>query len=172
MKNLLAMFLLVFCFAPIRSGAEIISSSDTHFVLRHEATSAMPADMLWQRLIQPETWWHPDHTYSGRAENLSLKAEAGGAWREDWDGGSVIHGTVMLVQTGEVLRINAPFGPLQQLGAHTIWTITISADGEGSKVVFDEVSNGPSTANMTETAAAVDFVKSEAIRRLTGPEQN
>ena len=62
--------------------------------------------------------------------------------------------------------MEAPFGPLQGLGAYTIWTITITAAEDGSVVLFDEVSSGPPTANMAETAKAVDFVKGEAIRRL------
>ena len=171
MKLLLATAVVAICLLPNDSSAEIVSASDTHFVLRHEATSALSAGGLWQRLIQPATWWHPDHTYSGSAENLSLDVKAGGAWREVWAEGSVIHGTVLLVKNGETLRLNAPFGPLQGLGAYTIWTITISPEGEGSKVVFDEVSNGPPSANMAETAAAVDFVKTEAIRRLTQLQQ-
>ncbi len=167
MKYLVAAVMIVFCFSTNVSNAEIVSSSDSHFVLRHEAQSTLSADELWQRLTQPATWWHPDHTYSGRAENLSLNAEVGGVWREDWDEGAVIHGTITFLRRGEILRMNAPFGPLQALGAYTIWTITISQDGDGSKVVFDEVSNGPPSADMAETAKAVDFVKGEAIIRLT-----
>ena len=116
--------------------AEIVSASDTHFVLRHEASSELTPGDLWQRLTEPAAWWHPDHTYSGHASNLSLDAQAGGLWREDWDGGSVSHGRVLYVDPGRTLRLEAPFGPLQALGAYTIWTITISAGEQGSVVVF------------------------------------
>ncbi len=150
-------------------GAEVVSSSDTHFVLRHEADSTMTAGALWDRLIQPATWWHPDHSYSGKAENLSLNATAGGLWREDWDGGSVSHGRVLYVQEGKTIRLEAPFGPLQELGVYTIWTISISETEGGSSVVFDEVANGPPTANLPAMAKAVDGVKAEAIRRLSTP---
>ena len=150
--------------------AEIISASDTHFVLRHEATDARSAEDLWERLINPASWWHPDHTYSGDAANLSLDPRAGGLWRESWDGGSVAHGEVLLVETGKMLRMNAPFGPLQGVGAYTIWTITITPDGDASRVVFDEVSTAPAGTGMDELAEAVDFVKTEAISRLvSGP---
>lgn len=148
------------------AAAEVVSSSTTHYVLRHEATSARSPEALWERLVAPASWWHPDHTYSGDAANLSLDAKAGGLWLEDWAGGSVAHGEVLLVQRGEVLRMAAPFGPLQGVGAYTVWTITISAADEGSRVVFDEVSTGPATANLAELAGAVDYVKTEAISRL------
>ena len=147
--------------------AEITSSSSTHFVLRHEAKSELAPANLWERLIQPATWWHPDHTYSGDAGNLSLDAQAGGLWREDWDGGSITHGQVLLVETGKKLRLEAPFGPLQELGVYCVWTITITADGDGSLVEFGEIASGPPGANLGEMAKAVDFVKNEAIERLT-----
>ena len=152
---------------PTIANAEITSSSKTHFVLHHEATSTLTAEQLWDRLVKPATWWHSDHTYSGKSENLSLIAEAGGTWREVWEGGSVTHGEVVFVKPGEMLRLIAPFGPLQGLGAYTIWTITITPNEDGSTVKFDEVSNGPPTADMAEIAKAVDFVKGEAISRLT-----
>lgn len=146
--------------------AEIIESSPRHYVLRHEAASSRSPEALWQRLIEPASWWHPDHTYSGDAANLSLDLRAGGLWLEEWAGGSVAHGEVLLVQKGEVLRMAAPFGPLQGAGAYTVWTITITAADGGSVVVFDEISTGPASANLAELAGAVDYVKTEAISRL------
>lgn len=149
---------------------EVVSSSDTHFVLRHEGQSARSVDEMWQRLTEPATWWHPDHTFSGDAKNLSLEPEAGGLWSETWEGGSVAHGRVLTVHAGRVLRMDAPFGPLQELGAYTVWTITITAgEAGGTVVVFDEVSSAPPNTNMGEVAKAVDFVKTEAMSRLIAP---
>jgi len=151
---------------PAASKAEVISMSDTHFALRHESRSSLTPQQIWDRLIQPSAWWHPDHTYSGDSAHLSLDLQAGGLWREDWNGRSVAHGKVLFVDPGKVLRLDAPFGPLQGLGAYTVWTITITPDEDGSVVVFDEVATAPPTAKLTEVAGAVDYVKGEAIRRL------
>lgn len=153
----------------ISAFAEIVSSSSSHYRLKHEATSDLPPDALWSRLIFPSDWWHPDHTYSGDSSNLNLEVTAGGLWREDWDGGSVVHGTVLYVKTGTLLRLDAPFGPLQGMDVTTIWTITIEANGEGSRVVFDEVSNGSPASGLNDIATAVDYVKQEAIQRLVSP---
>ncbi len=169
MKNTVcAAILTAIVVSPAYLRAEIVSASDTHFVLRHEATSTLNAGQLWDRLVQPSSWWHPDHTYSGDSANLSLDANAGGLWREDWEDGSVSHGRVLYVKQGRELRMEAPFGPLQGIGAYTIWTITISVAGNGSKVVFDEVSTAAPGTGMAEMAKAVDSVKGEAIRRLVG----
>lgn len=154
--------------AAVPADAEIVSASDTHYVLRLEARSSMSTDALWERVVDPAVWWHPDHTYSGDAGNLSLDVEAGGLWREDWDGGSVAHGRVLGVQHGKLLRLDAPFGPLATVGAYTTWTITIVPDGDGAKVVFDEIAHAPATAKLGELAGAVDSVKRTAIERLAG----
>lgn len=164
MKLSLFILLLLLCTSV---QAKILSSSDTHFVLRHEATSTLSTTQIWQRLIKPASWWHPEHTYSGDSNNLSLDANAGGLWLESWESGSVKHGEVLYIKNGKMLRLDAPFGPLQELGAYTIWTITIIPHGDGSKVQFDEVSSGPPSADLDEVAKAVDYVKGEAIKRLT-----
>ncbi len=147
--------------------ADIVEASPDHYVLKHEASSVLPPAAMWERLIDPASWWHPEHSYSGDAKNLSLDVQAGGLWREEWSGGSVTHGEVVFVNPGKQLRLDAPFGPLQAIGAKTIWTITIEPDGDGSKVIFDEISHGVAASKLDELAPAVDFVKREAIRRLS-----
>ena len=150
--------------------AAVVDASDTHYRLRHEATSTLAPAAMWRRLLHPERWWHPDHTYSGDAANLSLDARAGGYWLENWSGGSVAHGRVLLVQDERVLRLDAPFGPLQGLGAVATWTITLEPIDEGTRVVFEETATAAPGSAMEAMAKAVDGVKSEAIRRLTGGE--
>lgn len=160
----IGLFVLLIMCLPAR--AEIIQSSADHYTLRQEATSELPPDQLWQRLINPQNWWHPDHTYSGSAEHLSLDPVAGGVWAEHWDGNSVIHGTVVNVMAGSMLRLDAPFGPLQEQAIHAVWTITIEAHESGSKVTFNEVATGSSASGLEELAKAVDYVKTEAMSRL------
>ena len=71
---------------PATATAEIVSSAPDHFTLKLEAQSDLsPADM-WTRLIEPADWWLSDHSYSGDSSNLSLDPQAGGLWREDWEG--------------------------------------------------------------------------------------
>ena len=156
------------------AGAEIVAAAPDHYTLRHEASSALSPDALWDRLIQPDIWWHPDHTWSGKAEHLWLNPNAGGLWLESWDGNSVAHGEVLAIVEGKSLRLNAPFGPLQGMGVEVIWTITLEPDEEtgGTKVVFDEVANGSSASALDRIAPAVDRVKQEAIERLTNPNVN
>lgn len=147
--------------------AEVDAATPDHYTLHHEAYSPLPAESVWDRLVQPETWWVDAHTYSGEAGNLSLDDVAGGYWREDWDGNSVVHGTVLTVMPGQMLRLDAPFGPLQGMAVTVIWTITLDAqDDGGTTVTFHEVANGSMESGLDQIAPAVDGVKAEAMARL------
>ena len=151
---------------------DVVTATPDHYTLRHEAVSDLEPNAVWDRLIEPSAWWQPDHTWSGRAENLSLEPRAGGLWAERWDGNEVLHGRVLTVLEDKMLRLDAPFGPLQGMGVMVTWTITLEPDEEtgGTKIIFDEVANGSGQSRLDEVAPAVDGVKSEAIARLAASE--
>lgn len=146
--------------------ADVVSSGSDHYVLRHEASSELPPEALWDKLVNVANWWHPDHTYSGDAANLSLDATAGGSWREDWADGSVIHGEVLYANPPNKLRLEAPFGPLQGMAVNVVWSISIQPSETGSLVMFDEIATGSSVSGLEQLAPAVDGVKQEALERL------
>ncbi|MEO1189698.1 MAG: ATPase [Pseudomonadota bacterium] len=169
LKSMLALMPLVFGL-PLAAQAEVVTASSDHFTLKLEAVSELSPDEVWARLIVPADWWHGDHSYSGDAANLSLEATAGGVWREDWDGNSVWHGTVLQAQPGKVLSLSAPFGPLQGLAVQSVWTITLTPNETGGTLIrFDHVTNGTEASNLDQLAPAVDFVKSEALKSLARP---
>ena len=170
--KLITAFCFIACAATAPATAEIVAAGPDHYTLKQQGVSPLPPEALWARLIKPAEWWRPDHTYSGDAANLSLKVKAGGLWREDWDGGSVAHGIVLLAKKNEMLRLDAPFGPLQEMGVSVIWTIALEADedGGGTTVTFTEIANGSSASKLDELAPAVDFVKTEAMKQLTAAE--
>lgn len=162
--------LLIAISLPVTTQAEVVAASKEHFTLKLEATSDLSPQETWARLIEPAQWWQSDHTYSGDAANLSLEAIAGGFWREDWDGGSVWHGTVLQAKPNETLVLSAPFGPLQGLAVTSVWTISLSPiETGGTRIRFDHVTNGTSASNLQDLAPAVDFVKGEALKSLARP---
>ncbi len=162
----IATALVTMAFLAGLAHAEVVSSSPSHYELRHEARSDLDTEAMWARIAEPSRWWLSDHTYSGDSANLTLDLQAGGLWREDWDGGSVEHGRVVYVSAPETLRLDAPFGPLQALGVSVIWEISVSADEAGSRVVFTERASGSQVSDLDELAPAVDYVKGEALASL------
>ena len=164
MTRVAALLLVAALSAP--AHAEVVSASPDHYELKQEAVSALAPGEMWDRLVHPELWWHPDHTFSGSAEHLSLDPRAGGLWKETWDDGSASHGRVLAVRDGEMLRLDAPFGPLQDLAVTVIWTIMLTPHAGGTKVTFTETANGTEASALDQLAPAVDSVKTEAIKRL------
>lgn len=152
------------------ASADVITATPDHFTLKLEAETELSPDEVWARLIDLKSWWLPDHTYSGDSANLSIDPVAGGLWREDWEGGSVWHGSVLRAEPGKVLVLNAPFGPLQGMAVTSVWTISLDAQEDGgTKISFDHVTNGSSASNLDAVAPAVDYVKSEALASLARP---
>ncbi|MBM4220227.1 MAG: hypothetical protein FJ171_11530 [Gammaproteobacteria bacterium] len=105
----------VLALAPSCAGAEVKFAAPDGFLIEHRFTIAAPAAQVWETLLHPERWWPADHTWSGKRENLSLVADAGGCFCERWDGGSVEHGRVVAVFPGKMLRLDAALGPLQEM---------------------------------------------------------
>lgn len=158
--------LLPAVFLSFSVQAEVVKASSEHYRLEQKKVCELSPDELWQKLIVPSSWWHPEHTYSGDSENLSLDVEAGGLWREDWDGGSVTHGTVLYAKENESLRLDAPFGPLQEMAVTVVWTISLGPFEDGTEIKFTEIANGSPESGLDAIAPAVDYVKTEAINRL------
>ncbi len=146
--------------------AEVVSTSETGFTIRsavvvEEATRAE----AFAALGRWGEWWSPAHTYSGDNGNLSLAMEAGGCLCEVWDGGQIEHGRVLLMWPERgMLRMNAPFGPLQSLPVTAILTYEITElDGGAVEVVQTLVVGGDASA--VPMAEAVDAVMSEGLSR-------
>jgi hypothetical protein len=107
------------------AAAEIVEQTDDGFVLAFEGrTPASPAAVL-DGFGRPAEWWSPDHTWSGSAANLRLDLRPGGCWCEDLPGGGVRHGEVLMVWPERgLVRLEAPLGPLQELGAAAVLTLS------------------------------------------------
>lgn len=112
-------------------------------------------------------WWSPSHTWSGDSGNLSIKAEAGGLFRETLpNGGSVKHMEVVFAAPGRSLRMVGGLGPLQEQAVTGVMTVTFSEAAEGkTKVVMDYRVGGHITGGVGAWAEPVDGVLLEQITR-------
>lgn len=148
------------------SKAEVISADKSHFRLELVAETTLSPEQVWKKLINPQKWWHSDHKYSGDSANLTLELKAGRFWREKWEGGSVLHGTVLNIQPNKLLRLSAPFEPLQEMAVETLWTIVLTPAKTGTTIKFDFIASGSASSGLDKLAAAVNYVKGEALKNL------
>lgn len=147
--------------------ADVSDVSPTGFTSTHRQEVQASAATVWQAITQLPQWWSDQHTWSGKAANMQLELQAGGCWCERWGNGqSVMHGQVVLVQPGRLVRLNAALGPLQELGVNGVLTL-ITAEQEGKTVLrmTYRVSGAPQ-AGLEKLAPVVDRVMGEQYQRL------
>jgi uncharacterized protein YndB with AHSA1/START domain len=153
--------------AAAAAKAEVTQVSAQGFTVNfREEVQAAPAQ-AWAAITQLPRWWSDSHTWSGKAANMSLDLAAGGCWCERWDGGhSVMHGKVLMMQPGRVLRLEARLGPLQELPASAVLTLVTGAQDGRTMLRITYRTGGPPEAGLEKLAPAVDRVLNEQFKRL------
>ena len=148
------------------AAAEVTARSDNGFTLVFERPVTASPETVLEAVAMPAGWWSSAHTYSGDAANIRLDLIPGGCWCEALPGGGVKHAEVVLVwPERNMVRFEAPFGPLQGMGADAVLTMTWAEPaGGGDRVLrWTFVVEGPGTGAMADV---IDGVMSEQFGRL------
>lgn len=149
------------------ASAEVVERSEAGFRTRHAVQVAAPPDRVYRALGEVALWWDGAHTYSGKAANLALEPVPGGCFCEALEGGGGIrHGVVVQAMPGQVLRLDAPLGPLQDEGVAAAFTFTIRPVGDGSEVIQTLHVGGARPQIVAGMAGPVDQMLGSALRRL------
>lgn len=155
---------LLLAAAPAR--AEVVHQAADGFRVKVSVvTPARPAS-AFARFAQVSRWWRADHTYSGDAGNLRLDLAPDGCFCEVWEGGAVAHARTLMALPGRLVRLEGAFGPLQETGAHGVWTVTFAPEAEGSRITADYVVSGAAGLKLERFAKAVDEVLGAQIASL------
>jgi uncharacterized protein YndB with AHSA1/START domain len=151
---------------PLASGAEVKSAAADAFLIEHRFTVAAPAATVWEALLHPERWWPADHTWSGKRENLSLAAEAGGCFCERWEGGSSEHGRVVMAVENRMLRLHAALGPLQEMAISGVITVALEEKDGSTSVLVTHRASGDASHKLDALAPIVDAVSGQQFGGL------
>lgn len=150
--------------------AAVKSTSVSGFQLENRAVIAAPPDKVWAALGQVGKWWNGAHSYSGDSANMTMPLTPGGCFCEALPklgaGAGVKHGEVVMVMPGQVLRLNAPLGPLQGEGVSAALTFTLKATADGGTEVIETFNIGGARPEIVGFAAGVDGVAGEQLTRL------
>ena len=158
--------LLLAALAASPAFAAVESSGADGFVVRHQAIVPVDRAKAYEEALHPERWWSDAHTWSGSAANLSIDARAGGCWCERWDQGEAAHGRVIRLLPNENLRVDAAFGPLQEMALNGVFDVWMHEDAGGTKLEVTFRVTGPASAQLDKLAPAVDQVIGEQVARL------
>lgn len=170
MKNdLLAAALLLTVSVPFAGTAEgaVTAATADGFTLTIDVDVAAPPDVAYRELaVGPAAWWDPEHTYSGKAERLTLDARAGGCFCELMDGGaSVSHGTVLYADPGQMLRLSSALGPLQEMAVIGTLSFAFAPRPTGSHVTVTYRVFGAFTSDAVALSKLVDSVLTLQLTR-------
>ncbi|MCW0234443.1 MAG: SRPBCC family protein [Ferrovibrio sp.] len=147
--------------------AEVSEAASDHFLIGFSARVEAPPAKVYVALGEVARWWSAEHTWSGTAANLSLKAEAGGCFCERWAAGSAEHGRVVMALKNELLRLDAALGPLQERAVNGVLSFSLQPMDDGAtRLDVDYRVNASSGSGLEQIAPAVDNVLAMQIDRL------
>lgn len=152
--------------SPVAQAAVQQSTADAFFIAFSEPVAATPAK-VWTDLIQVQRWWSDEHTFSGKAANLSLAPTAGGCFCERWTDGSVEHARVVMALPRHLLRLDGALGPLQEQALKGTLNFWIRSDEAGATRLDVEYRvNGVAASGLDALAPQVDTMLAGQIARL------
>jgi uncharacterized protein YndB with AHSA1/START domain len=154
--------------APSLLRAEVIEASATALSIRIATPVAAPPTTVYAALVnRVGVWWDSEHTWSGRAANLSIVGRAGGCFCETLpSGGSVEHLAVIWADPGKTLRMTGALGPLQELAVTGTMTWSFAEQSGRTVLELTYVVNGYRRGGMEPMAQPVDQVLSAQVNRL------
>ncbi|MBX3700251.1 MAG: hypothetical protein KF903_04550 [Dokdonella sp.] len=142
------------------------AAPDGFFLAFTQSTTVSPARAYAAVAALPR-WWSDEHTWSGKAANLSLKAEAGGCFCERWADGSAEHGRVLMAIPGKLLRLETALGPLQEFALTGVLTFWVRYNEDGTARIDVEYRvNGSSASALDQWAPQVDDMLGAQFARL------
>jgi hypothetical protein len=150
------------------TAADVVDSSGNGFTVRTTITISADPQAVYRSLVEEVgICWHPDHTFSGVAKNLSIEAEANGCFCETLPGGgSVRHMTDVFASPGKLLRMTGGLGPLQGMAVAGSMSWKLSEVESAAELELSYSVGGYHPAGLQELAPVVDAVLTDQIRRL------
>jgi hypothetical protein len=127
----------------------------------------VPPDVAWSSFANVSQWWDPDHTYSGKSENLSLSLQPGGCFCERFPkGGGVEHMRVTYVEPGKHAVLTGALGPLLYEAAVGVMDVQVKQVAGGAQLTLDYKVAGFANGGADKLAPAVDGVLAAQLTRL------
>ena len=152
---------------PAGASAEVVNVSAAGFSVRMATEIGATPDKVYAALVRPEQWWSSDHTFSGKAANLTLDAKAGGCFCETLPGnGTVKHQEVVLAAPGKQLVMRGALGPLQATGTIDAFIFKLEPDGGKTRLTVTFSAGGYLAEGFDDWAKKTDYVVSTQAMRL------
>ena len=165
MMRTILMALAFAAMAPL-AQAEVVTSAPGGFVVKHTLSVPVAPDVAYRKFFDIGQWWTPEHTFTGDARNLYIRARPNDCWCEKLpDGGFVRHMDVIYAAPGKMLRFSGGLGPLQEMAVTGAMTVAFDADGSSTTVTMTMAVGGYSPTGLGPIAPLVDGVLGQQMLR-------
>ena len=149
------------------AAAEFVSASPNGLEGRETVNLVVPPQMAWSSFGDIAAWWDPEHTYSGKSQNLSLSLSPGGCFCERFPkGGGIEHLRVTYVDPGKRIILTNAVALLLYEATTGVMDVQIKSTAAGSQLTLDYRASGFANGGAEKLAAAVDQVLAAQMKRL------
>jgi len=169
MRALISLIGLAALGAASPCGAEVLDSSPSGFTLENKVTVPVDAKTAWRGLVEHVgDWWPSDHTWWGKAKNLSIDPRAGGCFCEKNGKQQAEHMHVVMVMPGELLRLKGALGPLQGMGLDGALEFRFKQadDAKSTEITMWFRNGGYTPDDLSKFVAVVDRVQKQQLGGL------
>lgn len=165
--------ILALALAAVPVKAAVVDVGPSGIEIQHSFKVAAAPQKVWDVLVQPARWWSNDHTFSGKAANMTLEPKAGGCWCETLpNSGSVRHMDVGYFAPPKSLVLRGSLGPLYNLAADGALAWTLTASGAETEVTLTFRAGGYIKDGFAKWAGPVDMVLGQQTARLKQAVEN
>jgi hypothetical protein len=169
-------FLLLVGLGFSTAQAAVTQAGESSFTVSHTVTTGASGEQAWKTMINHvNEWWHPDHSWSGDANNFYIKAELGGCFCEHLpaddkgEKGGVEHLRIIYFDPNAEVRFDGSLGPLVDMAVQgrMSWKISPAEAGQpGASITFTYRVHGYMEGGFEGLAPVVDGVIGQQIQRL------
>ena len=148
------------------ASAEVVSAGPNGFHIRQSVQLVIPPDLAYGTFGRVGSWWDKDHTYSGKAENMSMVLSGGGCFCERLaNGGGIEHMRVAFADPGKRLVLTGSLGPLLYDATAGSMDVQFEKIAGGTRVTMDYRVAGFANGGGEKMAPLVDGVLGAQFKR-------
>ena len=154
-------------FVSAPAAAEVVSASANGFEVRETVNLVAPPEIVWASFGNIGAWWDPEHSYSGKSDNLSLSLSPGGCFCERFPkGGGIEHMRVTYVDPGKRILLTGALGPLLYEATAGVMDVQLKPTAAGTELTLDYRAAGFAKGGAEKLAPAVDQVLAGQLKRF------
>jgi len=149
------------------AAADVVSASANGFEVRQTVPLVVRPEVAFSSFASLPAWWDPAHTYSKKADNLSLNLTPGGCLCERFpDGGGIEHLRVVYVDPGKHMTFTGALGPLLSMAVNGVLDVQVKSTAGGSELTLDYRASGFYNGGADKLAPMVDAMLAGQMKRF------